>query len=138
MKFKLIQSFFLTSLLVSTQSAQFVLMDPLLKCVTQFVTLDSKISQSTPELDFIGFQNLPTSYVLESINASGQSNMVTSFGFSFLTQAVHSVYTKYVVCSTYLYFSDSILKHKAVGRHHIHARHISSLECESHILSVHH
>ena len=88
---KLAQSCVLSSLLVSIQSAQFVLIDPLLECVTQFVTLDSKISQITPELDSIDFQNLPTPYVLESLNASIQSNMVTSFGFSFLTHAVHSV-----------------------------------------------
>ena len=87
--------------------------------MTQFVILDSKISQITPELDSREFQNLPTPYVLESLNASGQSNMVTTFGFSCLTHAVHFVYTKFVVSSTYLYFSDAILKHTKQSAHTI-------------------
>ena len=43
--------------------------------------------------------------------------MVTTFGFSFLTHAVHSVYTKYVHCSAILYFSDRILEHTNHSAH---------------------
>jgi len=100
-------------LLLKTVATKAVLLDQLLGCTTQFVTLDYKIAQNYSETAIdVEVCNRQTPYTIESINSNLESDMkVFSSSNPTTTPTPYFLNVKFVLCSAFVYFADPIAQY---------------------------
>ena len=92
------------SLLLKTVTTMPVL-DQLLGCSTQFVSLDYKIQKTNSQMVAQVWNQHTHPYTLESINFNAESNL-KSLKSSNSTIVTHFFNVKFILCSAFVYFAD--------------------------------